>query len=239
MEKEKQRLSEIADDAIKNGFISLPELCMILAIYKDYVEHLPLLWNKYQLNIRDTDSPDVSSPEKRRGVWYKILWRLTHGTVAELPHGLKRIKLLPMEDDGYFNLEKLREYFTDYLEIPLPEMLFPSVSQDDQTVDQTGQKNKRQAVAITEAKQLQKEYPSADRRRIQRMVDQSMREHNLKPYSQSNFNRLIKDLKIANASSGNPHKKKLKSEHPVFGLSQTEDVLFPSFWTKGSRFTVN
>jgi len=134
-------LSDIADRARRNGFVAITNLSLILAWEDGYTEKLPILWEEFQIGIRRHFPADISSPEIRVGIWYTLFERWTQGTVAAVSGVLGPIKILPGysedprrgklvavdgtdKDPDYVMLDELKSYFTEYLEIHPPSMLF-------------------------------------------------------------------------------------------------------------------
>jgi hypothetical protein len=137
-----EELSVIAARARRDGFIAIQDITMILSSDESYTDRLPVLWEEYQMGIRRNFPDDISTPESRFGVWYALFERWTSKTVAAVPGGLRPIKGLPgyiydtekddhvkvkgsEVDPDYIIPDNLKSYFTEYLEIHLPAMLFP------------------------------------------------------------------------------------------------------------------
>lgn len=147
----------IAVEAIKQGKIPLDFLVYILSI-SHYQEDLPRLWHEFNLDRgtidslahrlqkegisykdiwedyesgkRKIDIPDYETPYERIAVWHALFERWTDRNVVGLPK-LPERKLLPCNlDDGVqsIKLADLEDYFTNYLKIPMPTLLFPSIA---------------------------------------------------------------------------------------------------------------
>ena len=137
-----EELLIIAERARRDGFITINDLASILSSDDSYTDQLPDLWEGFQISIRKSFPDETLTPENRFGVWYALLERWINKTVAGIKGGLRPIKGLPgyMDDpihrkllavDGtdnapdYVMLDDARSYFTDYLKIHLPALLFP------------------------------------------------------------------------------------------------------------------
>lgn len=137
-----EQLRKFCHEARLNGFLILDQLISILASDEIYQDYLPKLWERFRVDIRKEFPDDITSPLKRRGVWYALLERWTNGTVSAVVAGLNPIRSLPggylnqkgevvridkgfADNKNYFMLNDLADYFTGYLEIPLPALLFP------------------------------------------------------------------------------------------------------------------
>lgn len=93
------------------------------------------LWDEYESGKRKVKMPKIKTASNRAGVWLKLFERWTNRNVIGYPK-LRHIELLPVNVDDeieYIKLEDLRDYFTRYLEIPLPALLFPPKPQYDIT----------------------------------------------------------------------------------------------------------
>lgn len=136
---------ECCNDAKRNGFIGLGHLVYILATDEHYTEESILnLWKKYQISIRRSAEPDVSTPGARAGVWQALLERWAFGTVAGVGgKTLDAISYLPLytwdPETGelkdydrkgkmgaaYVKLDDLKEYFANRISpaLSMPRLL--------------------------------------------------------------------------------------------------------------------
>jgi hypothetical protein len=138
-----EELSRIADTARRDGFITINDLVCVLSSDHSYTDRLPECWHEFQLNIRISFPNDISTSESRVRVWIGLFKRWTIKTVACSTGGLNVIRGLPGYiydtqkdelvkvkgsecDPDYVKLDELKSYFTDYLKLPLPILLFPT-----------------------------------------------------------------------------------------------------------------
>lgn len=150
-------------EANGNEHIDILHLTCLLGISDIYDRQLPNYWESFQLNKRLGPIPDLDTPEKRIGVWFQLLTRMSHGSVAGIWKGLKPIRRLkvyehnedtgkyeetkpPMDTGGHIRLSDLKQYFEVY-QIPLPPVLFPSAIGKKMLPSQEDRKG---AVAIAE-----------------------------------------------------------------------------------------
>lgn len=144
-------IDDICRQSLKSGFINEVELCHVLGADSQYKKFLPDLWQRYQLDLRGPKNPKTASATARIGAWSHLLTRLTKGLVAGISDGLKPVPYLqvyrfnqkagrfekdPDQGGGYIKLNELKEYFSEYLEIPVPLKLFPL---DEITEEESGE----------------------------------------------------------------------------------------------------
>ncbi|MCX5827598.1 MAG: hypothetical protein NTV58_06305 [Deltaproteobacteria bacterium] len=215
-----------AEDAREHNLIDLFELVFILANDTDCTAILLHLWEKCGFDKstiiesahilkscdngqtwEETEEFEPELPHTRAMAWNWILLRWTTSG-KNFFFKMANNNLLPIEETTdnrgkraeYINLDEL-ECFLSGSSIPLPKLLFPK-SQSAPT------KKSRPSFCLTEAMRFKKDNPLLNRRKIQELVDRSMKEHNLAPYGRVQFDRLTKCLALPIAPSGNPHNQK-------------------------------
>ncbi|MDY6905579.1 MAG: hypothetical protein SWH61_12945 [Thermodesulfobacteriota bacterium] len=145
-------IDEWCNYAIHIGFIDTLRLPQILGYDSQYDSSLlEELWSVLHLDKRGASKPKTRELKERIGTWSHIIRRLVSGRdTSGQAGGYNRpaTNFLPLyEDDkdtgrfnllsdshikttssGHIKLTELQEYFQRYLQIPLPQKLFPSVS---------------------------------------------------------------------------------------------------------------
>lgn len=116
----------IIDWARRCKFIYWANLAVILAADKSTSKCLMRLWNEFQCNRRGPQKPKLNTARNRLGAWIALLERVIFNRVNGRSEGLMEIPLLACNEKGNVQLEHVKEYFSNVLEVPLPEGLFPS-----------------------------------------------------------------------------------------------------------------
>jgi hypothetical protein len=134
------------------GWIYLDELPFLLADDPNYDDLIPELWTRYQLDLRGPKTPGYDTPGKRIEIWTKLLGRWAFGRVGAdqrtETEGYTKLEDIPYIDLHHYDvingklervrdrsgihgvnyivkLKDLRKYLIEYLEIPIPEALYP------------------------------------------------------------------------------------------------------------------
>jgi len=157
-------VTKISRLAHKLGYITINSLAYILAsddIYEE--ETLSGYWDELQINTRKKFPDDISTLEKRVGVWLSILERWTSKSIDGNRTGLKPIAGLrgykykyiltdeyfsdePLsdcefiedkDDPDYVNLGELEKYLIETAEIPLSKLLFPEDNEQQKNIPLT------------------------------------------------------------------------------------------------------
>ena len=140
-----ERIQHFCNDALKLKYIDDFRLSQVFENDNQYEKLLPKLWDRYQLNKRGPKYPKVETVNDRIVSWNRLIARLTKGLVAGTTDSLEPIEYLKMYrfnrktgdfersiDHGtHLNLNELKEYFINQLEIPLPLMLFPPIEKTE------------------------------------------------------------------------------------------------------------
>ena len=131
-----ESLPDIASKACFTGFIAFNHLAFILAKDEGYIDTLLVHWEKYRRvnkDIGETEPSTFSDYFARISIWLVLLGHWTGANDPEYP--LLKIYSLDAETGdyvpsrqeipGFAKMSELREFFTDYLKILPPSMLFP------------------------------------------------------------------------------------------------------------------
>ena len=136
-------IKEKISEALADGFIGEVHLAEVLAADPQYNTILPGLWQKFQLYIRDTKEPDMSTFGKRGLVWAKLLTRWTTGTIRGATGGREHT-LLDTLKPGAIELQTLKDFFERW-KIPLPSSLFSHTDRNPAFLKIGGEMSKKQS----------------------------------------------------------------------------------------------
>lgn len=137
-----QPIDVFCKQAIKKEYTNINKLSFILAQDEQYGDEvLTNLWKNLDMDLRDKKEPELSSPTKKVGTWFKILNRVISSKNAGIYQRLDNFKRLTSYDEnqetgelqqplsgksgGFIKLCDLKYYFENQFEIDLPSKLFP------------------------------------------------------------------------------------------------------------------
>ncbi|NDY71443.1 hypothetical protein DO021_03010 [Desulfobacter hydrogenophilus] len=118
-----KQANSFCESALKKGFIDIIKLSYVLGCDNRYtVPEIVNLWKTLSMHVRFEDTPDLSTPEKKIGAWFRMLQVMISGKAAGAPLSAMSISEAPIDylpaKHDIIQLKDLMKFFEVQLELP-------------------------------------------------------------------------------------------------------------------------